>query len=56
MVRLSQGYTPTWDILTQGYTHLWWIHRAIFVTLTLVGIFKKATKVPLSWGFNGWTL
>jgi hypothetical protein len=35
-----------------GFTWLWWIQGAIFVTLTAVGI-DKATKGPLQWGFIG---
>jgi hypothetical protein len=30
-----------------GFTVLWWIQGAIFVTLTVVGIDKTTTKGPL---------
>jgi hypothetical protein len=37
-----------------GFTQLWWIKGAIFVTLTVVGVDKITTKGPLQWGSNGW--
>jgi hypothetical protein len=37
-----------------GFTQLWWIKGAIFVTLTVVGVDKITTKGLLQWGSNGW--
>jgi hypothetical protein len=44
MVRLTGMHS---HLEEAGFTPLWWIQGAIFVTLTVVGIEKTQTKRPL---------